>query len=228
MPPEGVLLESRAMRDSVNGRVEALDKVKALRLLPDGVHVSTDGVAAYYEVSTEVVRQMASRHREELAGNGMRVLRGSELREYQSDNMSLSSGGPGSYPQRRSGLTLFTRRTVLNVGMLLRDSDIARRVRAYLLDAEEGWRDSHASLDRRVTETERGLAGVGAALQELGPVLQRMSLRLDSLDRRLDATNRVVGAMSSRLCELSDDMIRMDARMDDAVRQLRELRRRRR
>lgn len=217
------------MRIEHQGRVEALDKVKALALLPDGVHVSTEGVARYFEVSTEVIRQAVSRHREELNENGMQVLRGPDLREYQSDNMSLSSvGGSGSYPQRRSSLTLFARRTVLNVAMLLRDSDIAHRVRSDLLDAEEGWRASCESLDRRVTHVENCLAGVGTALQELGPVLNRMSQRLDILDQRLDATNRVVGAMSNRLCELSDDMSRMDARMDDFARQLRNLRRRRR
>jgi uncharacterized coiled-coil protein SlyX len=171
---------------------------------------------------------LTSRHRDELTQNGMYVLRGSDLREYQSDSMSLSSEGDGSYPQRRSSLTLFTRRAVLNVAMLLRDSDIARRVRSYLLDAEDGWREGYASLDRRVTNVESCLAGVGTALQELGPVLNRMSQRLDSLDQRLDATTRVVAAMSNRLCELSDDMVRMDARMDDFARQLRDLRRRRR
>ncbi|MET9668150.1 hypothetical protein ABZY19_22725 [Streptomyces sp. NPDC006475] len=229
MPPEGALLESRAMRDSVQGCVEALDKVKALALLPDNVHVSTEGVARYFEVSTEVIKKLTQRHREELTENGMRILRGSDLGEYQRDKLSLSSAAdPGSYPQRRSSLTLYTRRTVLNIAMLLRDSDIARRVRTYLLDAEEGWREAHASLDRRVTAVEQCLAGVGTALCELGPVLNRMSQRLDSLDQRLDATNRVVGAMSNRLCELSDDMLRMDARMDDFARQLRGLRRRRR
>lgn len=226
MPTEVALLESRAMRDSVKGHVEVLDKVKALRLLPDSMHVSTDGVAEYFEVSTEVIKKVTQRHREELTENGMQVLRGSDLGEYQRDNMSLSSEGGVSYPQRRSSLTLFTRRAVLNVAMLLRDSDIARRVRTYLLDAEEGWREGYASLDRRVTDVEHCLAGVGTALQELGPVLNRMSQRLDSLDQRLEATNRVVGAMSNRLCELSDDMVRMDARMDDFARQLRDLRRR--
>ncbi|MEU0369614.1 hypothetical protein ABZ070_05000 [Streptomyces sp. NPDC006283] len=228
MPSEIALLESRAMRVEHVGRVEALDKVKALRLLPDSVHVSTEGVARYFEVSTEVIKKVTQRHRDELTENGMQVVKGSDLGKYQRDNVSLSSEGEGSYPQRRSSLTLFTRRAVLNVAMLLRDSDIARRVRTYLLDAEEGWREGYASLDRRVTNLEQCLAGVGTALQELGPVLERMSQRLDSLDQRLDATNRVVAAMSNRLCELSDDMIRMDARMDDFARQLRDLRRRRR
>ncbi|MFJ3105325.1 hypothetical protein [Streptomyces sp. NPDC086835] len=227
MPTEIALLESRAMRVEHAGRVEALDKVKALALLPDSIHVSTEGVARYFEVSTEVIKKVTQRHREELTENGMHVLKGSDLGEYQRDSLSLSYEGEVSYPQRRSSLTLFTRRTVLNIAMLLRDSDIARRVRTHLLDAEESVREGHASLDRRVTAVEHCLAGVGTALQELGPVLNRMSERLDRLDHRLDATNRVVAAMSNRLCELSDDMARMDARMDDFAHQLRDLRRRR-
>ncbi|EST26028.1 hypothetical protein [Streptomyces niveus] len=228
MPSEVTLLESRTMRVEHLGRVDALDKVKALVMLPDGAHCTTDGVARYFEVSTGVIRQLTARHRAELAENGMQVLRGPDLREYQSDSMSLSSGDDGSYPQRRSGLTLYTRRAVLNIAMLLRDSDIARCVRTYLLDAEEGWREGYASLDRRVTAVESCLGGVGVALQELGPVLNRMSHRLDSLDRRLDATNQVVAAISNRLCQMSEDINRVDARVDDVVHQLKDLRRDRR
>ncbi len=155
----------------------------------------------------------------------MRVLRGSELRSFHSDMMSLWKGEEaGSYPQAAARLRLFTRRTVLNVAMLLRDSDIARCVRTYLLDAEEDLRAGLTSLDQRVTRVKSCLAGVGSALQELGPVLGRMSYRLDGLDRRLEATRRIVGAMSVRLGDVSEDIVRIDARMDDLVRQLQDLR----
>lgn len=110
--------------------------------------------------------------------------------------------------------------------MLLRDSDIARSVRTHLLDAEEDLRASYVSLDRRVTRIEGCLAGVGSALQELGPVLGRMSERLGSLDRKLDVTHQVVGAISLRLTDVSQDVIRLDARMDELGHRLRELGRR--
>lgn len=112
--------------------------------------------------------------------------------------------------------------------MLLRDSDIARCVRTYLLDAEQDLRAGYASLEHRVTRVESCLAGVGSALQELGPVLNRMSHRLDSLDRRLDAAHQVVGAMSVRLGHISEDIVRMDDRMDDLARNLKRLSRRNR
>ncbi|MFJ9679838.1 hypothetical protein ACIRP2_17485 [Streptomyces sp. NPDC101194] len=227
MPTEIALLESRALRVEQMGRVDVLDKVKGLVMLPDGIHLRTEDVARYFEVSTEVIKKVTQRHRAEVTENGLVLLRGSELREFHRDMLSLWSGeGADSYPQAATRLTLYTRRTVLNVAMLLRDSDIARCVRTYLLDAEQDLRAGYASLEHRVTRVESCLAGVGSALQELGPVLNRMSHRLDSLDRRLDATHQVVGAMSVRLGRLSEDIIRIDGRMDDLARHLKDLNRR--
>lgn len=148
-------------------------------MLPDGIHIRTEGVARYVEVSTTAVRRLTDRYQDELTENGMRVLRGPELRSFHSDILSpwkeKGREGPESYPQAATQLRLHTRRTVLNVAMLLRDSDIARCVRTYLLDAEQDLRAGHASLEHRVTRVESCLAGVGIALQELGPVLNRSS-----------------------------------------------------
>ncbi|SCK22211.1 Restriction endonuclease [Streptomyces sp. WMMB 714] len=137
MVHEGALLESQTLRASVAERTEALDKVKTLSLLPDGVHVTTRMVARYFEVSEHAVGKLVQRHRDELTERGMRTLRGSDLEFFKKD---ILSSFPESYPQPRSNLTLFTRRAVLNVAMLLRDSDVARRVRTYLLDTEQASR----------------------------------------------------------------------------------------
>ncbi|MFZ3595690.1 restriction endonuclease [Streptomyces sp. BH104] len=130
---ETALLESKALRDSVLERTDTLDKVKALSLLPDGMHVTTAMVAAYFGVTAESIRQLKRRHHQELTTNGMVTLQGSDLEEFKRDILSRY---PTSYPQPRSSLTLYSRRAVLNVAMLLRDSDVARQVRAYLLDME--------------------------------------------------------------------------------------------
>ncbi|NUV67000.1 hypothetical protein G6W57_07725 [Streptomyces sp. CAI-121] len=227
MPTEVALLESRALRGEQMGRVDVLDKVKSLVMLPDGIHVRTEDVARYFEVSTGAVRRLTDRHQKELTENGLRVLRGADLRSFQSDMVSLwARDGVESYPQAATQLRLYTRRTVLNIALLLRDSDIARCVRTYLLDAEESLRTQYASLDHRVTRIESCLTGVGSALQELGPVLGRMSERLDSLDRKVEMTHQVVGAMSLRLTDVQQDVGRLDGRMDAFAGQLKDLRRR--
>ncbi|MGX1708906.1 hypothetical protein ACWIFI_06205 [Streptomyces albidoflavus] len=145
-PNELVLTESRTMRAQTAGRVDVLDKVKALALLPDGVHATTEIVAAYFEVDVEAVKSIVRRHLAELEENGLRKLDGQELREYK-----LATEGQGDPLSGRSkSLRLFTRRTILNVGQLLTESDVARQVRTYLLDVEEA-----ATPEQKVTAVEK-------------------------------------------------------------------------
>jgi hypothetical protein len=125
---ELALIESQALRAEYAGRVEVLDKVKALSLLPDNIHATTELVARFFEVDTEAIKSVVRRHRVELEANGLRVLRGEELTEFERGNLT---------PSKRRSLSLFTRRTVLNVGQLLTESPVARTVRTYLLDVED-------------------------------------------------------------------------------------------
>lgn len=126
---ELILTESRTMRAQTAGRVDVLDKVKALALLPDGVHATTEIVASFYETTTDAIEKIVQRHREELQENGYTVLRGSDYRAFAADNLSAAN------PKTRT-VALFTRRAILNVGQLLTESDVARRVRTYLLEVE--------------------------------------------------------------------------------------------
>jgi hypothetical protein len=124
---ESALLESKSLRDGVLERTDVLDRVKVLSLLPDGMHVTTAMVAAYFDVTVEALRALVQDHRTELESSGYHVLTGSRL----SDFKSLSG-----IQSRSRSLALFSRRAVLNVAMLLRDSEVARQVRVYLLDME--------------------------------------------------------------------------------------------
>ncbi|MEV0646121.1 phage antirepressor KilAC domain-containing protein [Phytomonospora sp. NPDC050363] len=127
MSTDLVLVESASLRREHMDRTDVLDKVKVLQYLPDGLHVDRGGVATYFEVAEATIRKLAQRHADELETNGMYTVAGQEFRDILSPN---PSGG-------RPSAQLFTKRAILNVGMLLRDSDVARRVRSYLLDAED-------------------------------------------------------------------------------------------
>ncbi|MEV3966955.1 restriction endonuclease [Streptomyces sp. NPDC050698] len=124
---EAALLESQTLRGSVLDRTDVLDRVKALSLLPDGMHVTTAMVASYFDVGLEAIKSLVKDHRTELEANGYRLLTGEELRSFK--NLS-------GIQSRTRSLALFSRRAVLNIAMLLRDSDVARQVRVYLLDME--------------------------------------------------------------------------------------------
>ncbi|WP_051663459.1 hypothetical protein [Alicyclobacillus macrosporangiidus] len=134
-----VLLEVRELRDHLADRVDVLNKVKALSLLPDGVNATVEMVAGYYEVGIEAIKSVIKDHRDELAEDGLNVLSGAELQEFVRSfgdpaNLGLSS--------KVRSLTLIPRRAILRVGMLLRDSDVAKTVRTYLLNVEEETRAS--------------------------------------------------------------------------------------
>jgi hypothetical protein len=129
-PNELVLKESRTMRAQTAGRVDVLDKVKALALLPDGVHATIEIVAGFFESTVDAIEKIVQRNRKELEENGYMVLRGAEYRSFAADNLSAAN------PKTRTA-ALFTRRTILNVGQLLTESDVARQVRTYLLEIEE-------------------------------------------------------------------------------------------
>ncbi|MGX4731495.1 hypothetical protein [Kitasatospora griseola] len=199
MSMEAALLESRTLRSGLCERTEVLDEVKALVLLPDGLHVNTRMVAEYFGVGEKAIYSLLRRHREELESNGFTILKPvdnpadqtfktevwqvSGLRDGQPedavsvlpahsvDNSANQSfmmklwqvsaperpqdhpSGEGRRPTppvdnsrgatRRpqgggNGVALYSRRAVLNVAMLLRDSEVARQVRSRLLDLIEG------------------------------------------------------------------------------------------
>ncbi len=130
---ELALTESRTMRAATVDRTDVLDKVKALALLPDGIHATTEIVASYFEVDASTIDSLAAANREELAENGRQVLRGAELREFATPFGGVTNLGLS--PKARS-LAVFSRRAILNVGQLLTKSDIAKQVRTYLLEVE--------------------------------------------------------------------------------------------
>lgn len=127
---ELALIESPSLRAQYADRVDVLDKIKALAMLPDGVYVDTAGVASYFEVGVGTVESLVRRNKPELEGNGMLTLKGAEFREFATVALKITN------PMARSG-RYFTRRTVLNVAQMLEDSPVARQVRTYLLDVEE-------------------------------------------------------------------------------------------
>ena len=126
------LLESKSLRESLIDRTEVLDRVKKLTLLPDDLHVTVEMAASYYEVGKEAIKSVIKDHRDELESDGLKVLRGSEITEF-----ARSFEDPANFSNKTRSLILIPRRALLRIGMLLRDSAVAKQVREYLLNVEE-------------------------------------------------------------------------------------------
>jgi hypothetical protein len=131
MSADLTLATARAERDALADRTDVLDRVGVLRMLPDDVHVTTAMVAEFYQVDRETILTIVKRNRDELDDDGYRVVGRREFEETFILNVSSSA----------NAFALFPRRAVLRIGMLLRDSEVAQRVRDYLLDAEQSGRE---------------------------------------------------------------------------------------
>ena len=146
MVNEEIIINDRKERANMINRIEVLEKVKGLLLLGDSEFATTLQVADYYEVKLRAITSLVFDNREELESNGLVTYKGKDLcnshvisfKEFTknranykfklNNNEELSVGG--------RGVQLFSKRAILNVGMLLRDSVIAKEVRRRLLDIE--------------------------------------------------------------------------------------------
>ena len=134
------LLERKEAREDCVSRVEVLDKVGELLLLPNTEYATTEQVANYYEVGIEAIRKLFQRNKEELVNNGAITLGANKIVDdiLRVDKMSIHKTKSGiligdNKLNYRSNL-LFSKRAILNVGMLLRDSEVAKEIRTRLLD----------------------------------------------------------------------------------------------
>lgn len=134
---ETVLVESRSARDiqlasATHERAEdVLSKAKALMhfaMYQGNKIASTEQVAEFYEVSTDVVRDNVRRYRDEFESDGVKALKGKALKEVR-ETLSLTPDTPQA--------TVWNPRGTLRLGMLLRDSLVAKAVRTAVLDETE-------------------------------------------------------------------------------------------
>ncbi len=200
---EGVLLESPTLRSRMAQRTEILERVRELRLLPDGVHATSAMVAEYYGVGETVIRALVLDHRDELQANGYHIVTGAELSYFKQ----LC----GATQSRARSLALFTRRTILNTGMLLRDSPVARQVRYELLNDVQDGRPQpvenlpaapgkEESLDSRIVRiTERTVSSILS--RTVIPMQSAMIETCSELRRDMNLLREDVDAIKATLYE---------------------------
>lgn len=143
---EKEILESKEIREKLSQRIEVLDKVKELLFLPIGKYATTELVAQYYEVNVETVKWQLNHNRDEFLSDGYKVWKRKELQDLDRELNLLSKKGTFSIVDKEgneiltapnTGLALWTPRSILRLGMLLRDSKIAKEVRTQLLNVTE-------------------------------------------------------------------------------------------
>lgn len=204
---------SKEQREALAGRVEVLDKVKELLLLPQVEMVTMQQVADYYEVDHSVIQSCYNRHKKEVDSDDTVKLTCSDARARffqnarivktkQYQDFYLDDGTVFRIPN--TGIRMFSKRAVLRLGMLLRDSRVAQEVRTQLLNVAEA-----ADTTQRVQaiDDEKDLIfdmGKALASQDYMEVAKACNAYIQFQNRHIAAveeSNKALGAANAMLAK---------------------------
>lgn len=150
MTKEIDLMENKEMRDSLVERLDVLDKVGSLLLLDELQMATTEQVAKYFSTTVDTIKMCVSNNREEIELDGYKTYKAKDIEEITSHvskeilltrnraNFKVTnSNGEEILSGGGRGVALFPKRAILRVGMLLRDSEVAKELRTQLLNVVE-------------------------------------------------------------------------------------------
>lgn len=181
--PESKIITSESMvdnhdlRNELIARTEVLDKVKKLLLIPEMNCMTIRQVADYYEVDVDTIKRCCQRNRTEIEGDGVvnkmpkifkEILKGTtcSVKNFEQKNgklaIQIDDNTRLEIPNR--GIKCFSKRAVLRIGMLLRDSKIAQEVRTQLLNIVEHTAEEKPELlTQDIDDEEKLQAAIGKA-----------------------------------------------------------------
>jgi hypothetical protein len=135
------ILQNKETREQMINKVEVLEKVKDLLLLGDSDFATTQQVANYYEVDSDTTNWQYNNNKDEFISDGLKILKGKETKAFLATESISVTNFRGYFVADNQKFNnnhnvLFTKRSILRMGMLLTTSQIAKEVRNRLLDIE--------------------------------------------------------------------------------------------
>lgn len=165
------LVENKELRNHYIGRTEVLNKVKRLFLLPKLDVMTVKQVADYYEVDIETVKKVYQRNKLEINEDGTILktpkdfLKGHFVPLENAKGKTIFKIADNiTFEVPNRGIRCFSQRAILRIGMLLRDSKVAKEVRTQLLNTVEKAtvEQKTADIDAELTITNK----IGIAIIE--------------------------------------------------------------
>jgi hypothetical protein len=206
------LIEKKDLRDELIERIDVLDKVKKLLLLGNTEFATLDHVAIYYDTTKRWIENLLETNRDEFIEDGYKVFKANDFKtelEFGIKNVKsyrgkfivqFSDNTKQTFSPR--GVGLFPRRAILRVGMLLRDSEIAKEVRTQLLNIESRVTKEQKILS--ITEEQQLVLNVMYATNE--------SERLLAFSKFNDYKNRYINILEDKNKALVEGILTWNAR----------------
>ncbi|BBM83658.1 hypothetical protein [Candidatus Uabimicrobium amorphum] len=137
---EYLLLESETFRKKLctDQNTCVLNEVGKLESFTENGWTTTEYIAKFYDVAVPTVKSVVLRNKNEVIMDGYKIIQKKDLRAPKFRKMFGTDIEKKIKPlhSKTRSIALFSRRAVLRIGMLLRDSEVAKKVRSYLLNSE--------------------------------------------------------------------------------------------
>lgn len=165
---EQELVEKKELRDEMISKIEVLEKVKDLILLPETELAMTSQVANYFEVDKGIIENYYKSPKlkgikEELISDGMKMCSNKDIKGEIGKNFKTLLGNELKIPPR--GTYLFPKRAILRIAMVLKKSKIAREIRTQLLNIVEN--TTNETKTKEIDEEQQMLLNIiGATSKE--------------------------------------------------------------
>ena len=120
-------------------------------------------VAEYYGVTVEVVKMCVKNNRDEIENDGYKVWKKLDFNESKINLLSSTKTnftvglGESELVVSNRGIALFPKRAILRIGMLLRDSEVAKEVRTQLLNVVEVVKENNDEMLTQEIDKEKQL-----------------------------------------------------------------------
>lgn len=219
MTKEIELIENHNLRMEYIDRVEVLDRVGKLHLLPKSIVATTSMVADFYKVPQQAIYSLVHDHKGEIVSDGYRTVKSKDLvnrmdTPSSEEGVSIErvKGGyviNGIHKLSYSSVGVFPKRAILRIGMLLRDSEVAKEVRTLLLNKYED-KPFYTPPVRTYTEEDAMLLDIvnGSTKEDralaLGSYKHFKDGQLTSMENHLTLVENQFGALVKNLGKLVD------------------------
>jgi hypothetical protein len=125
---------------SIDERTDVLEKIKEISFLGNSEYATTEQVSKYYEVGIEAIQSIIKENRKELLSVGFKKFKKNEILNLMKCEINVKSERTRSIIIikeeeiiiNNTGLNLFSKTAILKVGLLLKESPIADKIKQEL------------------------------------------------------------------------------------------------
>ena len=168
--------------------IHVLEQVKDILTIGKTDLITVQMCADYFEANERTVSDCINVNKLELEENGLKVYKRKEIIQIFENTNYPYLEEEFKIPNR--GLRLMTKRTLLNIGMLLRDSEIAKELRRRILDVVHDAENENGSINTIVNEID-----------------EETKLKVDYVDAMMSGDLVKMNEINAKLFELKNKRI---------------------